>query len=160
MPDGMRSGHIARTAGINAPQVSAAGPMLGILSHPDEHLAVDTDRRGDDVVLRAVTAKFPYRAGGVAVELPDQRARRRFECVDPTVAAGEDGLRLALDQAQSGRRPLPVQDAILNRKLPGQRTGILLERDEARCDPRWDVEVPFIDAVATHKHDEVIVHQG
>ena len=68
--------------------------------------------RGDEVAAVAVAAQLVLRILGIAVELPEQLVGRGVERIEPAVAAGEDDLRLAVDDAVGGIGPLAVLDQL------------------------------------------------
>src|SRR5262249_33884301 len=69
---------------------------------------------------------------GIAVELPDRLAGRRLEGVQPTVAAGENHLSLAVDFGVGRAGPGPLHDPVAGRVVrPDHLAGPPVEGHEA-----------------------------
>ena len=98
----------------------------------------------------------PDRVLRVGVELPELLAGRRFVAAHPAVALRADHLIDAADLADRRRRPLAVQDAILDRVVfPHQLAGVLVDGDDRRRLRRRDVDVALVLAVRRADEDQV-----
>src|SRR5262245_16176300 len=147
--------------------------VLRVLADADVDLVVVNDRRGDEVVARALAAELVKGVFRIAIELPKKLAIG-VERVNPAVAAGKDDLRLSLPDRVGRIGPLSVLNelaaidklldeclliALLGRLgkldggvvvLPEHFAVALVDLDEARRFRRRDIDVAFIDAVGGH----------
>ena len=106
----------------------------------------------DDLVARL----RPDRILRVGVELPELLAGGDFVAAHPAVALRADDLIDAADLADRRRRPLAVQDAILDRVVfPHQLAGGLVEGDDRRRLRRRNVDVALVLAVRRADEDQV-----
>src|SRR6185295_9823608 len=78
------------------------------LANANVDAVVVNDRRCGEIAAFA-PGDGEFSAFGVRIELPNQVAPRR-EGVEPAIAAGEDDLRLAVDDGGRRVRPLAVVD--------------------------------------------------
>src|SRR5262245_9595259 len=85
--------------------------MLRVLTNADVDFFVVNDRRGDEIVARALAAQLVERVLRVAIELPKELAIG-VERVNPAVAAGENHLGLAINHGVRRVGPLSVLDKL------------------------------------------------
>src|SRR3990172_5903711 len=142
---------VAALCRIDRIEMPDAFAVFRILPVCDIHAIPDDDRRSDQFV----TGSRPDRVLRIRVELPQLRA---VEVVasHPPIALRRDDLHDPPDPADRWRRPLPVQDAVLNRVVfPLELTALLRERDDRRSARRRDVDVAFILAIGRADEDEI-----
>ena len=102
----------------------------------------------------------PDRLFGVRVELPQLLAGLRLVPAHPAVALRRDDLHDAADRPDRRRRPLAVQNAILDRVvLPDELAGRLVHGDDRRRARRRDVDVAFVLAVRRAHENQIAPHR-
>src|SRR5262249_24097994 len=145
---------------VDAPEVADAVEVLRVLAGADVDAAFVKARRADKVAAGAAAAQFVLRVLRVSVELPDLLAGRRFETVEPAVAARENDLLLAVNHGERRVGPLAVHDVPAGQAaLPLRLAGRLIDGDEARGVRRGDVDVTFVHAVGGDDVDRIARHQ-
>src|SRR5262245_23597004 len=88
--------------------MSDAKLVFRILADADVDLVVLDDRRGDEVITRSLAPALIEGVLRIAIELPDDLAGVGLKRIEPAVAAGEDRLRLAVDDREGRVGPLTV----------------------------------------------------
>ena len=127
VPDATALGDVAALGGVDGVEVPDAFAVLGILAVGDVDAVLEDHRRCDHLVARS----RPDGILRIGVELPQLLAGSCFVAANPAVALRGDDLHNAADRAHSGRRPLAVQNAVLDRVVfPDQLAVVLVQRDD------------------------------